>query len=118
MDRAGLHTRQLSFARPLLAAAFRVHLPAGIRADLPHGLRRFRLLPVPYPGVLGQAVLAGARRLPVRLQSAGTDHLQNVPRACAGNILQVICSGTLKANWKPSGASENSLAQNSGVGNW
>src|ERR1039458_3861833 len=83
MARAGLHTRQLSFARPLLAAAFRVHLPAGIRADLPHGLRRFRLLPVPYPGVLGQAVLAGARRLPVRLQSAGTDHLQNVPRACA-----------------------------------
>src|SRR5580658_967489 len=83
MDRTDLRARQLSFARPAFAAALRGHLPARVRANLSHCLRGFRLLSVSYGGILGPAVRAGARRLPVRLQSAGTDHLQDVPDAFA-----------------------------------
>ena len=35
-----------------------------------------------------------------------------------GKTLQVICSGTLKAKRKCSGACANSLLQKSSVGNW
>ena len=72
-----LHRRQFlevrRLARPdLLAAsgtsragrfsrkALRGGVPARIRRDLPHGVRRFRLLPVPHRGVLAQA--ASTRR--------------------------------------------------------
>ena len=74
--------RPLSFARPFLAPALRSRVPARVRRNVSHGVRRFRLLPVPQRGFLAQAVSPDARKLPLRLQSAGTDHLQGVSVAC------------------------------------
>jgi len=48
-----------------------------------HGVRRFRVLSVPHGRFLAQIVPPGAAKLPLRLQSAGTDHLQGVSGACA-----------------------------------
>ena len=58
-------------------------MPARIRRDLPHGVRRFRLLPVPHRGVLAQALRADPGGLPLRLQGAGADHLQGLSHARA-----------------------------------
>ena len=75
--------RALSFARAVFEEAVRGRMPEGIRRDVPHGVRRFRLLPVPDRGILAPAVPADAGALPVRLQGAGTDHLQGVSGARA-----------------------------------
>src|ERR1017187_6362663 len=78
---ADLPPRTLPLARAFLQEALRRRMPARIQRGVPHRLRRFRLLPVPHPRILEQAVRPGSRQLPLRLQSAGTDYLQSVPLA-------------------------------------
>ena len=48
----------------------------------PDGLRRFRVLPISRPTISGSKLFAaGAGGFPLRLQSAGADHLQGLPGA-------------------------------------
>ncbi len=48
-------------ARQVFAEGVRGGVPARVRRDLSHGLRRFRFLPVPHRGILAQAVSARRR---------------------------------------------------------
>src|ERR1019366_6116200 len=49
-----------------------------VRRDLSHGVRRLRVLPVSQRRILAAVVFARAGGIPLRLQSAGTNHLQSV----------------------------------------
>ena len=83
LARASLLARAVPFARPVLDEAVSKRVSARIRRDLPHGLRRFRVLPVPQRGILAETVRPDAPSFSVRLQSAGTNHLQSVSGASA-----------------------------------
>ena len=61
-----VYTRERYLSRGRFSrAAVRSRVPARIRRDVPHRVRRFRLLPVPHRGILAQAVRAHAARASV-----------------------------------------------------
>src|SRR5262249_49480943 len=69
-----LHAGPLHGARQTLAPEIRGRMPGRVRRDVPGGLRRLQLLPVPQPGLLARALRRHARLVAIRLQSARGDH--------------------------------------------
>src|SRR5208283_671647 len=78
LARASLLARSLPFARAVFHEAVSKRVSARVCRNLPHRLRRLRLLPVPQRGFLAQAICADAGAFSIRLQSAGTNNLQSV----------------------------------------
>ena len=59
-------------------------MPGRVRRDVPGGLRRLQLLPVPQPRLLEAALRRRARVAPVRLQGARGDHRRGLAAATPG----------------------------------
>ena len=86
-------------------------MPGRVRRDLPGGLRRFQLLPVPQPRLLARALRGRARIAPVRLQGPRGDHRRSLAGSCAvrdaGRTVQRIvprCRAVRAPVRRPAGA--------------